>query len=138
VESGPLDTLHAIPRVNRAITLTKREGGALVTLPLRRPRWAAWLGWLLPVAKERRVELDSTGAWVLALCDGERTVENVIDRVMQRHHLSFQEARASVLQFMRMLTERGVIALVYERSKSEAQRTARQGDGATGRRGETA
>jgi hypothetical protein len=108
----PEQMLRCIPCQNQAMRMQPEPGGALVTVPLRRAWWArAPLTWVFPISRERRIQLDSVGSAVLGLCDGRRTVEDVIDSVMQQHHLTFQEARVAVMQFIRLLTERGVVAL---------------------------
>lgn len=108
----PEQMLRCIPCQNQAMRMQSEGGGALVTVPLRQTWWArAPLTWVFPVSRERRIQLDAVGSAVLTLCDGRRTVEDVIENVMKEYHLSFQEARVSVMQFMQMLTERGVVAL---------------------------
>ena len=111
-------TLKAVPHPNRAAKLESYDDGVLVTVPLRKRWWLRPpLTWMFPVSRERRVHLDATGAWVLSQCDGRRPIEAVIEAVMKKYKLSFQEARASVLAFMRMLTERGVVAVVPAKQK---------------------
>src|SRR5579862_3011851 len=90
-------TLQSRPVANRAMKVEAYSGGVVVTVPQKNPRWAPLLRWLLPLSKERRIELDAIGTWVLELCDGRHTVAQVIDAVGEKHHLSFQEARAAVL-----------------------------------------
>jgi hypothetical protein len=105
-------TLKAVPHPNRAAKLESYDDGVLVTVPLQQRWWARRpLTWIFPLSNERRVHLDATGAWVLAQCDGRRRVEDVIESLMEKHKLSFQEARVAVLAFMRMLAERGIIVV---------------------------
>lgn len=68
--------------------------------------------WLLPLRPERRFELDALGASVLNMCDGDSSVEQIIGRFAEGNGLSFREAQVSVVQFLKMLTQRGVIAIV--------------------------
>ena len=111
-------TLKAVPHPNRAAKLESFDDGVLVTVPLARRWWSrAPLTWVFPLASDRRIHLDATGAWVLSQCDGRRPIEAVIEAVMKKYKLSFQEARISVLAFMRMLTERGVVAVVPAKQK---------------------
>jgi hypothetical protein len=48
------------------------------------------------------------------MCDGRRTVEAIIEEFAADHKLSFREAQLSVTQFLRQLTQRGLIAVVGE------------------------
>ena len=104
--------LSAVVHRNHAARMEELSDGVLVTVPRRRPWWLAGpIRWMFSVGSERRVQLDALGSYVLSLCDGKRSVEDVIRQLMQRHQLSFQEARVSVMQFIKMLMERGVVGI---------------------------
>ncbi len=104
--------LQAVPHRNRAMSVEELEGGILVTIPMRRPWWSRGpMRLVFNISKNRRIQLDTIGGYVLSLFDGRRTVEKVINKLMRRHKLSFQEARVSVYQFVRMLMQRGVIVV---------------------------
>ena len=107
-------TLSAIPHANRSMQLQRRGNGtALATIPLRKPAYLIRpLTWILPFSSVRRVELDRLGLSVFDLCDGLRTVEAIIEEFAIRHKLSFREAQLPVMQFLRELTNRGIVAIV--------------------------
>ena len=67
---------------------------------------------ILPLSDFKNLELDWVGRSVFNLIDGRRTVEDIIDAHMERWHLSFFESRAGVMQFLRDLVKRGVVALL--------------------------
>jgi hypothetical protein len=106
--------LAAVPYRNRAMEITFRpDGSALVSIPIPRPKFLVPpLSWILPFSPHRRVELEPVGAGVLRMCDGRRTVEAIIEEFAADHKLSFREAQLSVAQFLRQLTQRGLIAVV--------------------------
>ena len=106
--------LAAVPHVNQAMELRRQASGSvLVVVPIRRPRWLVPpLSWILPFSSHRTVELDQAGAAVLHKCNGERTVERIIEEFAADHKLSFREAQLPVTQFLRQLTQRGLIAIV--------------------------
>jgi hypothetical protein len=107
------EMLKAVPHPNRAAKVEENPRGVLVTVPLQKRWWTrAPLTWIFALSSNRRVQLDAMGAWVLAQCDGRRRVEDLIRQVMEKYKLSFQEARATVLEFLGMLRERGIIAVV--------------------------
>ena len=116
---GPADLLKAVPFPNEAMeTDRRRDGTALVSVPMRRPKWLVPpISWLLPYSSHRRVELDKPGTQVLEMCDGKRTVEKIIEEFAAIHRLTFRESQLAVTQFLRMLTERGVIAVVVRQRK---------------------
>jgi len=115
----PVDLLKAVPVANEAMETDYRgDGTVLVSVPMRRPKWLAPpISWLLPYSSHRRVELDRPGAQVLKMCDGKRTVERIIEEFAAMHKLTFRESHLAVTQFLRMLTERGVIAVVVRQRK---------------------
>jgi len=113
-----------VPTVNQAMRIESQEPGLLLWLPLQ-PRW--WmrppLSWILPYRKEKGIALDAMGRQVLEACNGEATVETIVERFAERHQLRFHEARQSVLSFLRMLVERRVIALVAVGLPTESGRS---------------
>jgi hypothetical protein len=118
------DFLKAHPYKNSAIKITsKRNGTALVEVPMKKPKYLVPpFSWIIPFSSYRRVELDPVGARVLNLCDGERSVEQIIENFAQINKLSFREAQLSVTQFLRMLMERGIVALVGVPQRNGTQR----------------
>lgn len=108
------DLLKSAPHQNARIGVEPwGDDGALVSVPIRRPRWMVPpITWLLPFRPERRFELDVLGVSVLNMCDGKKTIEQIVGQFAQNNGLTLREAQVSVLQFLRMLTQRGVIAIV--------------------------
>jgi hypothetical protein len=105
--------LAAVPHQNAAMTVEPAGAGLLVTVPVRRPNWLVPpLSWVLPFPGHRRVQLDAPGSQVLRLCDGRRTVEEVIETFAKEHKLSFREGQVAVTAFLRELLRRGMVALV--------------------------
>ena len=106
--------MAAVPMVNHAAKLTATpSGGTLAEVPIPRPRFLVPpISWILPFSGQRRIELDKLGTAVLELCDGRRSVERIVESFAADHKLTFREAQLSVTQFLRMLTERGVVAIV--------------------------
>jgi len=104
--------LRAVPFVNKMARVTDETGGALVEIPVRRPSWLVPpLSWVLPYSSHKRVRLDEAGRDVLRLCDGRRCIEDVIEEFGAMHKLSFRESQLPVMQLMRNLTERGILAI---------------------------
>jgi hypothetical protein len=105
--------LAAVPHVNAAIRTTSAPEGLLVEVPLRRPSYLVPpISWIIPFSSHRRIQLDKLGTAVLELCDGRRTVERIIEKFARDHKLTYREAQLSVSQFLQMLTERGILAIV--------------------------
>jgi len=108
------DFLRAVPFANRAMTIVPAsDGGALASIPMNRPRWLVPpLSWMLPYSSQRRVRLDAVGCGVLGLCDGNRNIETIIEEFARANKLSFREAQLPTTQFLKQMTERGIIVVV--------------------------
>ncbi|HEV8244344.1 MAG TPA: PqqD family protein [Polyangiaceae bacterium] len=120
--SAPLDfeaILAAIPTANRAVRVEQRAHGAVLFVPLRQRAWTKLARLILPLRPERGYALDRLGEEVWSACDGKRTLEAVVDEFARRHELSFHEARLCVMQFVRMLSERNLLALVVPKPEAE-------------------
>lgn len=108
------ELLQAVVYANETMDIsTLRDGGALVKVPMRRPRWLAPpLSWILPFSSTRRVRLDAVGANVLKRCNGRDSVERIIETFAVDNKLSFREAQLSISVFLRQMTERGLVVIV--------------------------
>jgi len=106
--------LQSVPYTNEEMELTRNpDNTATAAIPLTRPRYLVPpISWILPFGPYRRVELDSVGLSVLRLCDGRNNVEKIIEIFATDNKLTFREAQLPVTQFLRQLTQRGVIAIV--------------------------
>lgn len=112
------EMLAAVPvRNEQARSEPTDRGDLVVRVPLE-PRWYLRppVTWLLPLRRDRAVCLDRLGQEIWRACDGERTVEEIVEAFAARHHLRFHEARLSVMAFLRELTRRGVVAMVVPRT----------------------
>ena len=106
--------LAGVPYANLAMELERLEDGtAVATIKLAKPGYMKPpLSWVLPLSKYRRVLLDRPGMEVLDACDGQRTVEQIVEDFAAKHRLSFREAQLAVMQFLRQLIDRGIVAVV--------------------------
>jgi hypothetical protein len=108
------DFLRAVPYQNQSMELKRQpDGTAVASIPLEKPWYMVPpITWLLPYQPVRRLELDLVGLSVLGLCDGHQSVEKIIEIFAATNKLTFREAQLAVTRFLRLLTHRGVIALV--------------------------
>lgn len=106
--------LDAVPMINTSAEVSNTEiGTVLIRIPFKKPRYLVPpLTWIFPVSSHRRLALDTIGTFVFRLCDGKRTIEQIIEKFAWQYKLTFHEARVPVLHFLQQLTERGAIAIV--------------------------
>jgi len=123
VSEGTKPFLRAVPHVNTAVnTELMDSGNLLVEVPLERPWYMVPpVTWILPFQPVRRIELDHVGRDVLELCDGQLSIEKMIEIFATTHKLSFREAQLPVTRFLRQLTRRGIVVLVCQKEDAIKQ-----------------
>ena len=93
--------------------LLREEGRLVVSVPVRGRWWMhAFVRWLVPTNRFKRIELDRRGMSFLDLCDGERRVEEIVRVFAGEYALSLQEAKVAVASFIEALVRRGVVVIV--------------------------
>lgn len=105
--------LESVPHQNVAASAEdRREGGVVIRIPTRKPWfWVPPFSWVVPSREEQVVVLDATGSFLWRLCDGTRTVEEVVETFAERYRFTFHEARAAVTPYLKNLIQRGVLAM---------------------------
>ena len=108
--------LQARPARNSAADVRPGEpAGLTITVRRRRP----WffrppLSWILRPRRKQTMTLDEIGRQIWNLCDGKRTVEDIIDEFSDIHRLTFHEARVAATGYMKSLVERGTLAMAIQ------------------------
>ena len=115
-----VELLDAVPLHSRAVRVTQGPAGEKVFhVPLER-KWYMGppLGWIMPFRRERAVSLDPLGMEVWRSCDGQTSIETIVERFAAAHRLPFHESRLAVMEFLRQLTQRGLIAVIGPSTES--------------------
>ena len=108
-------SLLGVPLRNEAAGVVEEGDGLSVSVARKRPWWLVPpISWAIKPRAEKTMRLDALGAEVWRLCDGERTVEQVIDKFATSHRLTFHESRAAVTTYIRQLVEHGVLVIAEE------------------------
>ncbi len=117
-KEGPnrIEALQCIPVKNNQVEELRSENGALLLrYPVTIRPWLAGVFGRLRENKERTVlkklELDTLGAEVWGLLDGNVRVLDVTRRFATKHRLPQREAEIAVTRFLRDLGKRGLIGL---------------------------
>ena len=113
--------LRAIPIRNESVERLESASDYLVLgIKLK------YEGLMLPVSKilsmrsMKKYRLDGLGLSIYRELDGKHDVESLIDLMMERHKLSFFEARALISQYLDMLMRRGIVAVAVKESPGDA------------------
>lgn len=115
---------------NKALKSERIEGGGIkLVLERRQVWWARMLAIVFPIPKERVVELDALGEQFWDLCDGKRTLRELIRVCQEEHKLTRAEAEWSLRTFLRDLGKRGLVGFVVEGSEeNKGERSHARGD----------
>lgn len=110
----------AVPVMNVAAGVSADGGNTKVVIRQKRQGFIkSILRWIVPFHPEKTVLLDKTGTRVMEMCDGRRTVGNIVDQFAVLHRLTFHEARAAVTHYIRLLIQRGVLAIEISKGLQE-------------------
>ncbi len=88
------------------------DGRIIVRIPVRARGIVRWLireGPDRPML--RSFELDPLGRQVWGLCDGRRSVRELIQRFAEQNKLNLRESEVSMLAYLKTLTSRGLLFL---------------------------
>ncbi|MCS7104687.1 MAG: PqqD family protein [Thermofilaceae archaeon] len=117
----PLEVILASkPIRNPTVTWEKNEKGEVVlTIKLEPSSKPGLFSGFVKEPTERKIVLDQVGGFVWELLDGEKTVNNVIEHVAKQFKLHRREAQTSLLAYLQMLSERGLVALIAPSPSTE-------------------
>ena len=102
---------------NAAATIEKRgeDGGLAISVPNKKPSYLVPpLTWIIRPNEKKVLHLDTVGAFIWDMCDGNVPVETVIEKFAQKHRLTFHESRVSVTTYAKSLLQRGALAVAIE------------------------
>jgi hypothetical protein len=113
--------MRAWPVRNPALkTQVSDDGIVTIELPRRKDWMGGMLGALFQVPQSKPVQLDEIGSFVYDRCDGERTVNDLVDDMMAEYKLNRREVEVSLTKFLQMLAQRGIIAFAVPKEIAEA------------------
>jgi hypothetical protein len=116
---GREQTLRLYPLRNPAVRYeTMSNGCVLLIVPVRPRGLMRLLTRLFKLPREHRIELDETGSTVWNLCNGQHSVEAIVQRLVRQYKLERREAEYALFAFLNTLTRRGFIAYAQKRVNS--------------------
>ncbi len=119
------ESMSAKPVLNRLVKLERAEDGTVILqVPRRDTAMARTVARVFGIPPYKRVALDELGSFVIELCDGQHTVEQMVDKFAKKYRLNRREAEVSLSTFLRTLGRRSIVGLVIE---------SRDGSGRPGR-----
>ncbi len=110
------ESLQARPVLNRLVRVEhNEEGRAVLHVPRRRTAMVRLVSKVFGMEPYRQIVLDELGTFVIERCDGEHTVQQIVDKLAERFTLTDRESEASTLEFVRTLARRSIVALAIGR-----------------------
>ena len=102
--------LKAFPLRNQLITWELDDKGeASLVIPQKDKFWIRLTSKLFMLPDKRVVVLDSIGAYVWQMCDGEHTISQIMKALQKKHQLTRKEAETSLFTFIQQLGKRNFI-----------------------------
>lgn len=119
IPSDLREQLTCLPVRNMNITVLDQDDQRVaVEVPLKYPWFVfSFVKKVMKLHSTKSIELDAVGSRVFKMMDGKTTVEDIIDDVKDKHLLTFFEARALVLEYIRNLVARGLAAVVVQQKQ---------------------
>ena len=104
--------LMSRPIRNEAVSVKKIDNDELeITIHRRKTKSVLLLSKLFKLPETRKIILDKIGACVWTLCDGSKTVNDIIKVFSKKYSLNKEKAERSLLVYLDQLIRRGLIAI---------------------------
>ncbi len=116
-EGSWLPMLLAVPVHNDAarVEFLQEKHSARISVPVIKPKWMVPpVNWFIRFRGRKTYELDGIGLFVWEWCTGTNTVEQIIDAFAQQRALTFHESRVAVTEYITLLIERGILAIMMK------------------------
>jgi len=112
------DSLSAKPVRNPLVgTRIDANGELVLSVPMKRNLKTRLISTFFLVPKNREIILDETGRRIWEKCNGKNTVIQMIESLIADYKLNRKEAEVSLIEYLRMLSSRGLVALEIEQKK---------------------
>lgn len=115
--------LAIVPMRNPLVQWERNGNEVVLTIPMRNDRLARLVKKLVRnLPDSRKLALDEVGSSVWELCDGERSINDVVNSISRDYKLTRRESEASVTMFLQTLAKKGLIGLMSPGGKKSAKR----------------
>jgi hypothetical protein len=88
------------------------EGVVEVIVPRRKDAFGRLMGFLFFVPENRPITLDEVGTRVWDMCDGEHTVEEIVNTLSDEYKLQRREVEVSLTEYLRTLGKKGMVGFL--------------------------
>jgi len=126
---GRSDFLRLKPVRNPMVEWKRDEEGKVnITIPLKKfsskdegrsSKRKGLFSKLFPKPEEKHIQLDEIGSDVWELCDGERTVKDIVDHLCEKYKLLRREVEVPLHSYLNSLVKRGLIGFILPKDLEE-------------------
>lgn len=103
------------------------DSNVVVTLPRRRDLKGRLLTFFFPIPESRPVVLDEVGTFIWQRCDGNYTMDELVECLCAEYNLNRKEVQVSLVEYMKMLGQRGMVAIaVPEEIMAKLDKSAKE------------
>jgi len=104
--------MQAVPMRNQRITVTEDGEGISLTQTLHYGWWLRPVRRMLKLPQSRVYRLEGTAVAVWRMLDDTASIGAIVEAFATQHRLTYHESRAMLMSYLRILVNRGVIAIV--------------------------
>ncbi|MCD6510839.1 MAG: PqqD family protein [Thermoprotei archaeon] len=105
--------LKSKPVRNPYVKWEKYPSGEIAILVKHKEGLASkFLSLFVRVPEHRKIALDKVGSFVWELCDGNHTVSEIIDKLVDKYKLKRREAEVALMAYLQQLIKRRLIGLI--------------------------
>lgn len=88
------------------------DGSLVVSADFDAPKWyKPPVNWFINLNLHKRYEISDLSLQIWEWCDGEKSLEEIIDLFALKYQYTFHEARVSVISYLKKLTEKGILQI---------------------------
>ena len=112
------EQMRAVPVKNARVARVDGPGPGQVSLEVElKYGRLRWLSRLLKARKRKTIILEGLALEVYDRLDGQATLGDLVDWFMREHWLTFFEARGLAVNYLHLLTQRGLAAVMVPRAQ---------------------
>ena len=118
-------SLASVPVRNELLEFEEDEKGLVsIKIPRKDTCWVKVMSKIMYVPSSKVFSLDEVGSYVWRMCDGQTTVKELMEDFQEKFKLSRKEAEISIVAFLRMLAQKGIIGLAVPSADPGASQSA--------------
>lgn len=110
--------LKVIPLKNKKINIVRKTENKIVfSVKLKYPKLVVPFKNILKLSEEKKYEIKGIGFVIYEKIDGRRNLKDLVEYLQNTYKLSFFEARSLLIQYLKLLSQKSIIAVGLKKRK---------------------